>query len=55
MVMFLDQNPGEQLLRLAERLDVAVAVEAALARARTNWSVPHSHRLWRKACVTQDR
>ena len=30
MVMFLDQSPGEPLLRLAERLGVAVVVETAL-------------------------
>jgi hypothetical protein len=30
MVMFLDQTPGEALLRLAERLGVAVVVETAL-------------------------
>ena len=32
MVMFLDQKPGEPLLRLAERLGVAVVVETALGR-----------------------
>jgi hypothetical protein len=30
MVMFLDHSPGERLLRLAERLGVAVVVETAL-------------------------
>ena len=30
--MFLDQKPGEPLLRLAERLGVAVVVETALGR-----------------------
>ena len=30
MVMFLDQKPGEPLLRLAERLGVAVVVETPL-------------------------
>ena len=30
MVMFLDQSPGEALLRLAERLGIAVVVEAAV-------------------------
>ena len=30
MVMFLDRSPGEQLLRLAERLGIVVVVEAAL-------------------------
>jgi hypothetical protein len=30
MVMFLDQSPGERLLRLAERLRVAVVVETVL-------------------------
>ena len=30
MVMFLDQSPGEPLLRLAERLGVAVVVETSL-------------------------
>jgi hypothetical protein len=30
MVMFLDQSPGEALLRLVERLGVAVVVETVL-------------------------
>jgi hypothetical protein len=30
MVMFLDQSPDERLLRLAERLGVAVVVETSL-------------------------
>jgi hypothetical protein len=30
MVMFLDQSPGERLLRLAERLGVAVVVETVV-------------------------
>ena len=30
MVMFLDQSPRERLLRLAERLGVAVVVETSL-------------------------